>query len=112
MKKLVENSIVIKKIGGPLKKNIFNLLDSSLPENPTQEEINIKKLNDSLDESIRRNNYIDISNFPGKDVTVFFKYEEGLEEFYDKISYTIPEAKKESEIKEYIISEINSYLEN
>jgi hypothetical protein len=103
MRKLIENSIRIKKLGGPTSKNIFDVLSEGLDESLAE------VTNSSI---LRSPRYIDISKFPGKSISVFFNYEEDniISPGFKEI--VIPDLNTEVEVKNYIVSEIESHINN
>lgn len=89
MKTLIEKSIVIRGIGSPQNKTIFNI------ENESERNlIEFKSL----------------ASIAGRKLTVEFKYEEDGTEKSDKLQMTIPIVETENEVKDFILSEINSTL--
>jgi hypothetical protein len=86
MKTLIENSIKIGGIGHPDTKTIFTNEDR----------------NDSRFKSL--------TTISGRKLTVHFKYTEGEEKSSDKLQLTIPVSDDEVVIKDFIVSEINNYL--
>lgn len=89
MKTLIEKTIVIKGIGHPETKTVFNIE------------------NESERNHIRFKSLVTIA---GRKLTVEFNYEEGGIEKSDKIQLSIPRLETENEVKNFILNEINNSL--
>ena len=89
MKTLIEKSIVIKGIGHPETKTVFNIE------------------NESERNHIRFKSLVTIA---GRKLTVEFKFEEDGTEKSDKLQMTIPRVETENEVKDFILSQINTHL--
>jgi len=89
MKTLIEKSIVIRGIGSPQTKTVFNIKNES-----ERNLIGFKSL----------------TVIAGRKLTVEFKYEEGGIEKSDKIQVSIPRVETENEVKDFILNEINNSL--
>jgi hypothetical protein len=89
MKTLIENTIEIHGMGHPETKTVFNI---------EKEE----------DRSHMR--FKSLTTISGRKLTVHFKYTEGEEKSSDKLQLTIPVSDDEVVIKDFIVSEINNYL--
>lgn len=86
MKTLIENSIKINGIGHPDTKTIFDTEDTTT--------FRFKPL----------------TVISGRKLTVNFKYEEDTVEVADKLQMTIVKSEDEQVVKDFILSEINNYL--
>jgi hypothetical protein len=51
-----------------------------------------------------------LTDISGRKLTVWFKYEEESVETADKLQMTIVKSDDETEIKDFILSEINNYI--
>jgi hypothetical protein len=89
MKTLIEKSIEIKGIGVLNPKTIFNI-----------ENENEKK----------HFKYKSLTNISGRKLSIHFKYTENDIEVQDKLQMTIIKSEDETEIKDFILTQINSYL--
>jgi hypothetical protein len=89
MKILIENTIEINGMGHPETKTIFNI------ENEMERgHFRFKPL----------------TSISGRKLSVSFKYTQDTDEFRDRIMLTIPTSTDENVIKDYILTEINNYL--
>ena len=89
MKTLIEKSIVIRGIGSPQTKTVFNIKNES-----EKTLMGFKSL----------------TVIAGRKLTIEFKYEEGGIEKSDKIQVSIPRVETENEVKDFILNEINNSL--
>ena len=89
MKTLIEKSIEIKGMGVLNPKTIFNI-----------ENENEKK----------HFKYKSLTNISGRKLSIHFKYTENDIEVQDKLQMTIIKSEDETEIKDFILTEINNYL--
>jgi hypothetical protein len=89
MKTLIEKSIVIRGIGHPETKTVFNIENES-----ERNHMRFKHL----------------TFIAGRKLTVEFKYEEDETEKSDKLQVSIPRLETENEIKDFILNEINIKL--
>lgn len=90
MKNLIQNSILIKRLGkGPNSITAFNIQDES-------------------QKSLSK--YCDISKASGASVGIQYSYEEDGSNKYGSITLDIPSNLSETEVKDFVISEIESAL--
>jgi hypothetical protein len=89
MKNLIENTIYFRGIGHPDTKTVFNI------EN--EEERNHLR-------------FKPLTKIRGRKLLVVFKYEENSSEVLDKLQLSIPRFETEDEIKTFILTSINEYL--
>lgn len=111
MKTLIETSIQIYGMGHPDTKTIFQIQDTTLPPNPTQEQIKESKdkelENTKIQNDMRFRSLITIG---GRTLTVWFKYKENDKEEEDKVLMTIPRTNNEDQIKQFILNKINDAI--
>ncbi len=89
MKTLIEKSIEIYGMGHPQTKTVFNI----------EKEIERKDLR-----------FKSLTTISGRKLTVWFKYTENDIESNDKLPMTIIKSEDETEIKDFILTQINNYL--
>jgi hypothetical protein len=89
MKTLIENTVIIRGIGHPDTKTIFNIENED-----ERNHLRFKSL----------------TKISGRKLSVFFKYEEDNSEISDRLQLSIPRVQTENEIKEFILDSINEYL--
>jgi hypothetical protein len=89
MKTLIENSIKIFGMGHPQTKTVFNI----------EKEIERKDLR-----------FKSLTTISGRKLTVWFKYTENDIESNDKLPMTIIKSDNETVIKDFILTQINNYL--
>lgn len=89
MKTLIEKSIVIRGIGHPETKTVFNIKNES-----ERNHMRFKPL----------------TAIAGRKLTIEFRYEEGGSEKSDKVQVSIPRVETENEIKDFILGEITVKL--
>lgn len=89
MKTLIENTIEIYGMGHPDTKTVFNIKDET-----ERDHIRFKNLR----------------TISGRVLTVWFKYEENSSTVEDKLQMSIPFGLDEDGVKDFILLEINNYL--
>jgi hypothetical protein len=89
MKTLIEKSIEIYGMGHPQTKTVFNI----------EKEIERKDLR-----------FKSLTTISGRKLTVWFKYTENDIESNDKLPMTVIKSDNETEIKDFILTQINNYL--
>ena len=89
MKTLIENSIKIFGMGHPDTKTVFNI--------EKEEERNHLR-------------FKSLTTISGRKLTVSFKYTEDGVEAQDKLQMTVIKSDNETEIKDFILTQINNYL--
>jgi hypothetical protein len=89
MKILIEKSIEIYGMGHPQTKTVFNI----------EKEIEKKDLR-----------FKSLTTISGRKLTVWFKYTENNIESNDKFPMTVIKSDNETEIKDFILTQINNYL--
>jgi hypothetical protein len=89
MKTLIEKSIEIYGMGHPDTKTVFNI--------ETEDERNHFR-------------FKDLTIISGRKLSIHFKYSENDTEFNGKIQLVIPKTDSEEEIKNFILVEIQNYL--
>jgi hypothetical protein len=89
MKILIEKSIEIYGMGHPQTKTVFNI----------EKEIERKDLR-----------FKSLTTISGRKLTVWFKYTENDIESNDKLPMTVIKSDNETEIKDFILTQIKNYL--
>lgn len=111
-KELIVKSIEIYGMGHPDTKTVFHLNEIPVLAEDATEEQKKDKLDKEL-ENLKITNDIrfkSLTTISGRTLTVWFKYKEAEEEKSDKLRVVIIKSDQEDAIKQFILSEINTYL--
>lgn len=98
-------------MGHPDVKTIFQLEDTSLPDNPTPEQIKNARDNEIKNQKILADpRFRSLTTISGRTLTVWFTYEEDDKKIESSVGMKIPQSKDEEVIKNFIITKIEESI--